>query len=236
MGDLKPGDEILVRMTVTKAQTTDYRGLYYVMAEGAYDGVDSEPMPVMLSKIARTEGPHPGESGEWVMVPREPTPKMTKAGDTNSVGYDMGLGREFIASVYRNMVEARPAASPPPKGAGADLATYDAGLLGDYGGGNVEWWQDYLRSELATAHEFYQLQVMASAAPALPVEGVTVTDEMVEAVEDLLAACESEFGVPDENDEDDEAVGGNDDGPMAITFGMLRRVRAALTARKPGGV
>jgi hypothetical protein len=35
---------------------------------------------------------------------------------------------------------------------------YDAGLLGDFGGGNVEWWQDYIRSELGNAYDFYQSQ------------------------------------------------------------------------------
>ena len=33
-----------------------------------------------------------------------------------------------------------------------------AGLLNDYGGGKIEWWQDYIRAELARAHEFYQSQ------------------------------------------------------------------------------
>lgn len=37
-------------------------------------------------------------------------------------------------------------------------ATYDACLLNDYGGGNVEWWQDYIRAELGRAHDFYQAQ------------------------------------------------------------------------------
>jgi hypothetical protein len=48
---------------------------------------------------------------------------------------------------------------------------YDAGLLGDFGGGNVEWWQDYIRSELARAHDFYQSQPPAQpvSEPALPV-------------------------------------------------------------------
>ena len=42
---------------------------------------------------------------------------------------------------------------------------YDAGLLGDFGGGNVEWWQDYIRAELARAHDFYASQ-WPSATPA----------------------------------------------------------------------
>jgi len=32
---------------------------------------------------------------------------------------------------------------------------YDAGLLSDYGGGNVEWWQDYLRAEIDRANEYH---------------------------------------------------------------------------------
>ncbi|WP_025517567.1 hypothetical protein [Bordetella trematum] len=41
------------------------------------------------------------------------------------------------------------------------LNEYDAGLLSSFGGGDVDWWQDYLRAELARAHDFYQSQVEA---------------------------------------------------------------------------
>jgi len=33
---------------------------------------------------------------------------------------------------------------------------YDAGLLNDYGGGDVEWWQDYLRAELGRANDYWR--------------------------------------------------------------------------------
>jgi hypothetical protein len=36
------------------------------------------------------------------------------------------------------------------------MDVYDAGLLNDYGGGNVDWWHDYIRSELGAAHDHYQ--------------------------------------------------------------------------------
>ena len=42
-----------------------------------------------------------------------------------------------------------------------ELEPYDAGLLNDFGGGNVEWWQDYIRAELGRAHDFYQSQIAA---------------------------------------------------------------------------
>ena len=40
-----------------------------------------------------------------------------------------------------------------------ELDEYEAGLLASAGGGDVEWWQDYLRAELGRAHEFYQSQM-----------------------------------------------------------------------------
>lgn len=39
------------------------------------------------------------------------------------------------------------------------MKSYDAGLLSDYGGGNIEWWQDYIRSELARSDEYYQAEI-----------------------------------------------------------------------------
>ena len=40
-----------------------------------------------------------------------------------------------------------------------ELDEYDAGLLSSAGGGDVDWWQDYLRAELERAHAFYQSQL-----------------------------------------------------------------------------
>lgn len=37
---------------------------------------------------------------------------------------------------------------------------FDAGLLNDYGGGNVGWWHDYIRAELSRAHDFYASQLI----------------------------------------------------------------------------
>lgn len=39
---------------------------------------------------------------------------------------------------------------------------YDAGLLNDWGGGNVDWWHDYLRYELGLANEYWAAQVQAN--------------------------------------------------------------------------
>jgi hypothetical protein len=35
------------------------------------------------------------------------------------------------------------------------MECYDAGIISEFGRGNVVWWQDYIRAELARAHEFY---------------------------------------------------------------------------------
>lgn len=33
---------------------------------------------------------------------------------------------------------------------------YDSGLLNDYGCGNVEWWQDYIREEVARCNGYWR--------------------------------------------------------------------------------
>lgn len=33
---------------------------------------------------------------------------------------------------------------------------YDSGLLNDYGGGKVEWWQDYIREEVARCNGYWR--------------------------------------------------------------------------------
>lgn len=38
----------------------------------------------------------------------------------------------------------------------AEVPDYDAGLLGDFGGGNVDWWQNYIRAEIERANEYWR--------------------------------------------------------------------------------
>lgn len=75
-----------------------------------------------------------------------------------------------LASVFERMMQEGATTPTPPAVAavpeGFVLEAYDAGLLGNGGGGNVDWWQDYIRSELGNAHDFYQSQL--AAAPAAP--------------------------------------------------------------------
>ncbi|GEM_PF-4319942 len=71
------------------------------------------------------------------------------------------VGDEERAETYRKGWEAGNAAQAVDMG--LQLDRYDAGLLGDGGGGDVGWWQDYIRTELDRAHEFYQDQADSQA-------------------------------------------------------------------------
>jgi hypothetical protein len=53
-----------------------------------------------------------------------------------------------------------------PASGASDLRAYDAGLLNDFGGGNVDWWQDYIRAELARAHDHYEAEAADALASA----------------------------------------------------------------------
>ena len=50
--------------------------------------------------------------------------------------------------------------------------TYDAGLLGDGGGGDVDWWHTYIRHGLERAHEFYAAQFRSIVAPGQQWRGI----------------------------------------------------------------
>lgn len=63
-------------------------------------------------------------------------------------------------------------ATPAPVAAGEgmvhcanNLPAFDAGLLGDGGGGDVSWWQDYIRSLLEQADQHYREHVAAAQSP-----------------------------------------------------------------------
>jgi hypothetical protein len=43
----------------------------------------------------------------------------------------------------------------------ADFPDYDAEMLNDYGGGDVSWWQDYLRAEIQRANEHWRAALAA---------------------------------------------------------------------------
>ncbi|WP_418122296.1 hypothetical protein [Variovorax sp. 160MFSha2.1] len=75
-------------------------------------------------------------------------------------------------------LRAKLASLPPADPGAVALECYDAGLLSNFGGGNVEWWQDYIRAELARAHDHYQAQIEALAAPSVPIASLTTPSKV----------------------------------------------------------
>ena len=37
-----------------------------------------------------------------------------------------------------------------------DVPDYDTGIINDYGGGNVDWWMDYIRAEIGRCNEYWR--------------------------------------------------------------------------------
>ena len=66
------------------------------------------------------------------------------------------VGAGYVEALERAGYMVAPIPIPNPgKVEQREVPTYDAGILNDWGGGNVEWWQDYIRCELGRAHDFY---------------------------------------------------------------------------------
>ena len=98
---------------------------------------------------------------------------LCPAGQPGSYARGQDAGIIAALTTVRENFKRLLAAAPTPAAPAEPVALepYDAGLLSDFGGGNVEWWQDYIRAELGRAHEFYQSQV-AAPTPAAQAEPV----------------------------------------------------------------
>lgn len=125
----------------------------------AYDLVESLGLTHLATLTARAQA----AEGECARL-REESKKASRAWDE---GCNDGIAKAYRwlmkygpAGIAEQMSAtlARPASGP---GEAVVLDAYDAGHLSDFGGGNVEWWQDYIRAELERAHDFYQSQVGA---------------------------------------------------------------------------
>lgn len=80
----------------------------------------------------------------------------------------------------------------PPAPSMPELEEYDAGALNDFGGGNVGWWQDYIRSELGRAYEFYCGQLSAAPTPAEPpADPVRDAERFVALINEIVANAAS---------------------------------------------
>lgn len=88
-------------------------------------------------------------------------------------GYPSSIAKADALRAVRVLQATPPTAQPAPVQEPMALEEYDAGLLNDYGGGNVEWWQDYIRAELGRAYEHYQSQMATPPAAQRPFVGLT---------------------------------------------------------------
>jgi len=41
----------------------------------------------------------------------------------------------------------------------ACIPDYDSGCINDFGGGNVGWWQDYIRGEVQRCNDYWRSQI-----------------------------------------------------------------------------
>jgi hypothetical protein len=62
-----------------------------------------------------------------------------------------------------------------------DFPDYDAGLLNDWGGGNVAWWQDYIRAEIGRANDHWR------ALAADPPEEIGILQARIEDQDRTIA-------------------------------------------------
>jgi hypothetical protein len=83
------------------------------------------------------------------------------------------LGAEFEDALAENRAELYCEGPLPPapdaaaiREAAMDLPDYDAGLLNDWGGGNVEWWQDYIRAEIGRTNDHWRALAALNAGKA----------------------------------------------------------------------
>lgn len=136
------------------------------------DKIDSHTISAVVAEcdaVILTQQPATGEPVGWPLMARVWKRESTQEwvleiagtlGDT-----DMNIRHTQPLSVAYENVPGLPAFyTHPAPSVPADvvLDCYDAGILNDFGGGNVEWWQDYLRAELGNAHDFYQSQIDAA--------------------------------------------------------------------------
>lgn len=102
------------------------------------------------------------------------------------------------------------------------MPTYDAGLLSNYGGGDVEWWQDYIRAELNRADDFYQSWWQsAHPSPSAPVD-----------IAEIIAAGKLVVKAANEMERTLEAM---DDGQFTVerdNYKNARRILTTATAKR----
>jgi hypothetical protein len=113
---------------------------------------------------------------------------------------------------------------------------YDAGLLNDFGGGNVEWWQDYLRAEIGRANEFWRDAIDSIAALPAVAPGVRVKPDVIDRLRENINGAEMDMAADAEDAvETGERV---DLAPyeVAVDLDDAKTILAAIEPAEAGGV
>jgi hypothetical protein len=122
--------------------------------------------------------------------------------DDNKVSEGMCCWNEDTDGVFPLPDEYAPveqSSNPVPRVGGDTsnliLDRYNAGSLSDHGGGNVDWWWDYMRAELDRAHDFCQSQVESASAPQAERAAMPSDDAIEQAALKHVAIMWGRIGV-----------------------------------------
>lgn len=149
----KPSTFTELAMDIEAQRHADKMHKWWLSMEGkllkVVNGKAEEYKPINPVVAAHEAAQGPLRTAIWELVEEMEanSPHMISSGEM--VG--------TLKSILLEKVEQKPLAH-------ASFQDYDAGLLSDYGGGNVTWWMDYIRVELERCNEHWREQLSAYQA------------------------------------------------------------------------
>jgi hypothetical protein len=102
--------------------------------------------------------PDPWEIGKAIDDAIEAMEELNEWRTLNGWGGTPEIINDFIKGQQSRIYAAQEAEEQRDRltEAARTLPDYDAGLINDFGGGYVEWWQDYLRAEIGRANDYWR--------------------------------------------------------------------------------
>lgn len=94
---------------------------------------------------------------------------------------------QYCRSGIEAILHRLQAAQSPASGEAVEFEGYDAGLLYDWGGGNVAWWQDCIRTKIERANEHWREQV-----ESLPLYTTPQADEWIRCEDRLPTEADAD--------------------------------------------
>ena len=107
--------------------------------------------------------PDPWEIGKAIDDAIEAMEELNEWRTLNGWGGTPEIINDFIKGQQSRIYAAQEAEEQRDRltEAARTLPDYDAGLINDFGGGYVEWWQDYLRAEIGRANDYWRAAIAA---------------------------------------------------------------------------